>query len=128
MTDRSPEARRTLEFVVAQLRHAYSQLVNPEVECDRVSFAEGLIGPQILRLEKLLTEDAATRPARAETPKFAVEAWDSGDYVVTKDGKPIGQSVTGFANARYIALWLPTAWKELLPEDAARAEALDKEP
>lgn len=45
-----------LKHVLAQLRHAYSQLVAGAVT-DQEQFAKGLIGPQIKRLEKYVDED-----------------------------------------------------------------------
>ena len=41
--------------VVAQLRHAYAQLIQGSVK-NQHAFARGLIGPQIERLEKLLKD------------------------------------------------------------------------
>ncbi len=45
--------RDELLYAIAQLRHAYKQLVNGSVK-DQKRFAEGLIGPQIRTLETIL--------------------------------------------------------------------------
>jgi hypothetical protein len=44
--------RKEFDFALAQLRHAYTQLMHGAV-LDQPQFAMGLIGPQIVRLEKL---------------------------------------------------------------------------
>jgi hypothetical protein len=54
ISDVAPELR-SLDFAIAQLRHAYTHL-----KCGRVvrqqEFADGLISPQIRRLERLRLE------------------------------------------------------------------------
>ncbi len=47
-----------LEFVVAQLRHAYTQLKVGSV-ARQPEFADGLISPQIKRLERIIAEGNA---------------------------------------------------------------------
>lgn len=42
-----------LEVILAQLRHAYTQLKNESV-VDQKQFADGLIGPQVSNLEKMV--------------------------------------------------------------------------
>ena len=49
----SVEWTRELNFAVADLRHAYAQLIAGRV-VDQTSFADGLIAPQIERIEKVL--------------------------------------------------------------------------
>ena len=44
---------RELSFAIAQLRHAYAQLAAGEVK-NQKEFADGLISPQIERIEKVL--------------------------------------------------------------------------
>lgn len=46
-----------LRHVLAQLRHAYAQLAAETVQ-DQKQFANGLISPQIKRLEKYVDERA----------------------------------------------------------------------
>lgn len=56
------DERKALEFVVAQLRHAYQQLTAHEERWSRrgmQQFADGLIAPQIRRLERLLSGEVA---------------------------------------------------------------------
>lgn len=50
--------KRKLEFVIAQLRHAYAKLLSGTV-VDQPQFARGLVGPQIMFLEKLISKDAS---------------------------------------------------------------------
>jgi hypothetical protein len=54
---------RELTFVVAQLRHAYANLMTGRV-IDQPQFARGLIAPQIERIEAVLT--AATQTGKRE--------------------------------------------------------------
>jgi hypothetical protein len=70
------DLRAQIEPVLAQLRHAYRNLVTPEHENgtsrlwfmkERQSFADGLIAPQIRKLEALLADHAA--PVVGETPR-----------------------------------------------------------
>lgn len=71
-SDRIEIDRVELERIAAQLRHAYSHLVNGRV-IDLHAFADGLLAPQIRRLERLATGptdealdrhlDAAAAPA-----------------------------------------------------------------
>lgn len=49
----SVEFARELTFAVAQLRHAYAQLAAGAVG-DQKEFADGLISPQIARIETVL--------------------------------------------------------------------------
>lgn len=49
-----PKQLKQLELVVAQLRHAYAQLVACAVR-NQPQFAEGLISPQIKALEAIIT-------------------------------------------------------------------------
>jgi hypothetical protein len=49
----SVEFARELTFAVASLRHAYIQLAANRV-VDQQSFADGLIAPQIVRIEKVI--------------------------------------------------------------------------
>lgn len=59
-TDKSQESYE-LEFCVAQLRHAYQQLIAVNDNMGRnqlLSFANGLIAPVIRRLEKRVLSDA----------------------------------------------------------------------
>jgi len=49
----SVEFARELTFAVAQLRHAYANLAAGKV-VDQKEFADGLISPQIARIEKVL--------------------------------------------------------------------------
>jgi hypothetical protein len=49
----SVEFARELTFAVAQLRHAYANLAAGTV-VDQKEFADGLISPQIARIEKML--------------------------------------------------------------------------
>lgn len=51
-------------------------------------------------------------PAPPSPQKFAFEPWDAGDYVVTMNGKPVGQSCSK-SQASHLAHWLPTAIAEL---------------
>lgn len=59
-SDRPEEVQRLhkdLEFVTAQLRHAYHNLIGFEAAWDReqrLRFADGLIAPQIVKLEAVL--------------------------------------------------------------------------
>lgn len=52
----SDSDRKELEFVIAQLRHAYVQLAANTVKKQHY-FAEGLIAPQIRKLESMLNRD-----------------------------------------------------------------------
>jgi hypothetical protein len=56
-----------LSLAVAQLRHAYAHLVRSEEAnwhwIRRDEFAKGLLGPQIIRLEKLI-EKSKTRVSK----------------------------------------------------------------
>ena len=47
-----------LAFALAGLRHAYANLVAGAVR-DQKSFADGLIAPQIRRIEKLINAESA---------------------------------------------------------------------
>jgi hypothetical protein len=51
----TPPQLRELDGVIAQLRHAYSHLVNCRVDT-LDEFGRGLIAPQIRKLEKLRRE------------------------------------------------------------------------
>jgi hypothetical protein len=60
--------RAALEYAVAQLRHAYHNLIGPDRLWDReqrMRFADGLIGPQIVRIEKALASSDQTPALRA---------------------------------------------------------------
>lgn len=52
MATLTEQDRREFDFAVAQLRHAYMQLMRGTVHA-QPQFAMGLIGPQIVTLEKL---------------------------------------------------------------------------
>lgn len=55
---------RTLERVLAQLRHAYHNLIGPDEAWDReqrMRFADGLIAPQIEKLEQFEAESTRIR-------------------------------------------------------------------
>jgi hypothetical protein len=60
-----------LDVVVAQLRHAYAQLVGGQVR-DHRAFADGLLAPQIRKLEQFQRAVAAT-PGRASQQEASHE-------------------------------------------------------
>ncbi len=72
LTDAGDRDRAELVGIVAQLRHAYAHLVNGRV-VDLHAFAEGLLAPQIRRLERLAEGPAEDRlestPGAAPGPR-----------------------------------------------------------
>ena len=68
MTDAEKQALKELTCAVAQLRHAYSQLIDYKVtpwdNAQRGGFADGLIAPQIRRLEHVLAIVVAGQEGR----------------------------------------------------------------
>ncbi len=71
MTDRpgTVEVERVeLERIAAELRHAYSHLVNGRVT-DLSAFAEGLVAPQIRRIENLAGGPADANVDGGEPPE-----------------------------------------------------------
>jgi hypothetical protein len=58
-----------LPFIIAQLRHAYMQLAAGTVR-DQKQFAEGLLAPEIRRLESIMEREAAFRRMAAEAQRL----------------------------------------------------------
>lgn len=76
-----PYVIKDLAFVVAQLRHAYQQIHDGRVSRRGMKlFADGLIAPQIRRLEKVLMQGAEGAPPalyqEPEKPTTIQELWD----------------------------------------------------
>jgi hypothetical protein len=58
-----------IKVVLAQLRHAYDHLVNGTAKHPQ-QMANGLIGPQIARLERLITPGQPVPPVTVRLPRF----------------------------------------------------------
>lgn len=46
-------------------------------------------------------------------PVWRVEKWEDDEYIITLNGKPVGQTVT-FHEGQDIVEWLKTSWREMV--------------
>lgn len=79
----------SLESVVAQLRHAYSLLMNGHLG-NHQEFARGLIAPQIRHLEQLLRESTTAPVAVDPVPAGVVTPGPRAPEVIANRGDDFG--------------------------------------